>query len=87
MDYHNQSLKINRGIGDSSGEAVTLINIGDIYQAFGNYEEALNHYNQALNIYKENGEINGEATSLHGKGLCILIEVNISMPYTTLINR
>ncbi|MDT9273238.1 MAG: tetratricopeptide repeat protein [Limnospira sp. PMC 737.11] len=64
-------------MGDRSGEATTLNNIGGVYHALGNQTEALNYFNQALPIRREVGDRSGEATTL----------TNIGLVYNALGNR
>ncbi|AFY33322.1 CHAT domain-containing protein [Calothrix sp. PCC 7507] len=50
------ALAISRDIGDRSWEAVTLNNLGRVYQKQGQYSPALTSYQQALFINKELGD-------------------------------
>ncbi|AVH70349.1 TPR repeat-containing protein [Nostoc sp. 'Lobaria pulmonaria (5183) cyanobiont'] len=52
-----QALAISRDLGERSWEAVTLNNIGRIYQSQKKYSEALQSYQQALLINKELGDL------------------------------
>ncbi|MDT9196700.1 tetratricopeptide repeat protein [Limnospira sp. PMC 1042.18] len=69
LNYFNQALPIRREVGDRSGEATTLTNIGLVYNALGNRTEALNYYNQALSMRRDVGDRSGEATTLNNIGL------------------
>ncbi|OUL17900.1 CHAT domain-containing protein [Nostoc sp. 106C] len=51
-----QALATSRDLGDRYWEAVTLNNIGRIYQKQANYSQALQSYQQALLINKELGD-------------------------------
>jgi tetratricopeptide (TPR) repeat protein len=51
-DYHQQSLTIDREIGDRSGEGGSLCNLGNIYYSLGDHEKAINYYKQALTVLK-----------------------------------
>jgi len=68
LDYYNQALPISREVGDRSGEAATLNNIGSAYSALGQAQKALDYYNQALPISREVGDRGGEATTLTNIG-------------------
>lgn len=52
-----KALAISRELGERSWEAVTLNNIGRIYQSQRKYPEALQSYQQALLINKELGDL------------------------------
>ena len=52
---YNQSLKIEEELGDKSGIARTLHQLGMIHQDQGNYEEAVKKYNQSLKIERRTG--------------------------------
>ena len=68
LDYLQQSLLGFQKIGDRSGEAATLNNIGGIYRATGQPQKALEFYNQALPIRREIGDRSGEAATLNNIG-------------------
>src|SRR5918997_913210 len=44
LNYYNQALVVTRGVGDKTGEGVTLRNIGEVYLARGQYDQALENY-------------------------------------------
>ncbi|WP_443193740.1 tetratricopeptide repeat protein [Nostoc sp. UHCC 0926] len=52
-----KALAISRELGERSWEAVTLNNIGRVYQSQKKYPEALQSYQQALLINKELGDL------------------------------
>ena len=64
LNFYQQSLAIEREIGDRNGEAGSLNNLGNVYRLLGQCQEALNFYQQSLAIKREIGDCNGEATSL-----------------------
>jgi tetratricopeptide (TPR) repeat protein len=75
LNAHQQSLEIQREIGDRHREASSLMNLGNVYNSLGQYQEALNFYQQSLAIKREIGvaegtrsDRNGEATSLMNLG-------------------
>jgi len=59
-----QSLAIQREVGERPGEAVTLNNISQLYDAWGRYEEASKTLEQGLAIQREIGDRAGEAVTL-----------------------
>jgi tetratricopeptide (TPR) repeat protein len=68
VQYYNQSLPISHAVGDRIGEARTLNNIGDAYNALGEKQKALEYYNQSLPISRAVGIRYGEATTLNNIG-------------------
>ena len=50
-------------MGDRSGEATTLNNIGGVYSDIGKPQKALEYYEKALPIWQEVGDRSGEATT------------------------
>ena len=68
MNYHLQSLALERELGDRNGEAQDLNNIGIVYQSLRNYPEALDYYAQSLVIKREIGDRAGEAQTLGNIG-------------------
>jgi CHAT domain-containing protein len=64
LDYYNQALPLLRQLGDISGEATTLNNIGRVYDDLGDKQTALDHYNQALPLLRQVGDISREANTL-----------------------
>jgi CHAT domain-containing protein len=63
------ALEIYREIGDRSGEAGTLNNIGFMQKSLGNYPSALEYYQQSLAITQEIGDRAGEAQALNNIGI------------------
>jgi tetratricopeptide (TPR) repeat protein len=56
-------------VGDRSGTATTLNNIGSVYDSLGQREKALEFYNQALPIMEEVGDRSSTATTLNNIGM------------------
>ncbi|MDT9298605.1 MAG: tetratricopeptide repeat protein, partial [Arthrospira platensis PCC 7345] len=69
LTYYQQALTISREVRDRRGEATTLNNIGGVYGAIGEPQEALTYYQQALTIRREVRDRAGEATTLNNIGL------------------
>lgn len=61
--YHQQSLEISQSIGDRSGQASALINLGADYHSLGDRNQALSYYQQALEVSKaaNNNKLQSEA--------------------------
>ncbi len=55
-------------MGDRSGEAVTLSNIGAVYDALGEKQKALDYYQQALHLDRAVGDRSGEANTRNNIG-------------------
>ena len=68
MKYLEDSLKIAKEIGNKAGEAATLNNISQIYDARGDYDTALKYLEDSLKIAKEIGDKAGEAATLNNIG-------------------
>jgi CHAT domain-containing protein/Tfp pilus assembly protein PilF len=68
LEYYNQALPLYRAVGDRSGEAATLNNIGLVYNALGEKPKALEYYNQALPILRAVGNRSVEARTLNNIG-------------------
>ncbi|WP_286396727.1 CHAT domain-containing protein [Pseudanabaena mucicola] len=68
IEYLQQSLAIEKQIGDRNGEAAFLNDLGNAYKNFGQYQKAINLFQQSLAIYKQVGDLKGEAASLNNLG-------------------
>ncbi|MDF5739675.1 CHAT domain-containing protein, partial [Nostoc sp. S13] len=68
LDFYNQALPLFRAVGDRTGEARTLNNIGRVYSDLGEKQKALDFYNQALPLRRAVGDRNGEAVTLGNIG-------------------
>ncbi|MDE5123366.1 MAG: tetratricopeptide repeat protein, partial [Trichodesmium sp. St19_bin1] len=60
---------IRQEVGDRSGEATTLSNIGVVYRSIGKPQNALEYHEKALPIRQEVGDRSGEATTLNNIGV------------------
>jgi tetratricopeptide (TPR) repeat protein len=65
LPLYEQSLAIDREIGDKAGEGTTLNNISHIYKARGDYTTALKYLEQSLVLFREIGDKTGEGTLLN----------------------
>jgi tetratricopeptide (TPR) repeat protein len=69
LEYYERSLKIKEALGDRSGIAYSLGQIGTIHYLHGEYEKALGNYEQVLKISEELGDRSSVAISLHQIGM------------------
>jgi CHAT domain-containing protein/predicted negative regulator of RcsB-dependent stress response len=63
---YEEALPLYRAVGDRSGEAKTINNIGLVYSFLGEKQKALGYYNQALSLRRAAGDLSGEASTLSG---------------------
>ena len=68
LEYLEQSLQIQKKIGDVKGEGYTLNNIGEVYGSLGQYTKALEYYVQSLQIKRKIGDVNAEGLTLSNMG-------------------
>ncbi|MCW5207012.1 tetratricopeptide repeat protein, partial [Desulfobulbus sp. F5] len=69
LPLYEQSLAINRELGDKEGEGTTLNNISQIYHAQGDYTTALKYLEQSLVIHREVGNRAMEGVTLNNISL------------------
>jgi len=69
LNYYQRSLKISEEIGDKSGMADAIGNIGVIYAGQDDYPKALDYFQRGLKIYKQIGNIKGSATAIGSIGM------------------
>ena len=65
LKYYNQSIEIQRQIGNQKGAASTLNNIGAVYLSLGEMDKCIKSFNESLKIKEELGDIEGISTSLN----------------------
>jgi tetratricopeptide (TPR) repeat protein len=70
IELHEEALTINRGLGSSDGEAISLGNLGLCYAAFGQVDRAIELHERALAIDRDIGSREGQAADLGNLGLC-----------------
>ncbi len=68
LTYYEQALQ-EIDEEDDSDRATTLNNIGTIFKAMGQREEALEQYEQALRLQEEIGDRNGQSVTLNNLGM------------------
>jgi CHAT domain-containing protein/Tfp pilus assembly protein PilF len=66
---YEEALKLYREVGDSSGQAVSLRVLGQVYSDFGEKQKALDYYNQSLLLTRAVGDRSLEAGTLNNIGL------------------
>ena len=64
-----QALPLYRALGDKKQEAVTLSNIGVVYDDLGEKQKALDYYNQSLPLSRAVGNRTQEAVTLSNIGV------------------
>lgn len=68
LALYEQSLTIDKKIGDRKGEGATLNNLATTAHAKGDYDTALGYLEQSLAIMQQIGDIAGMATNLNNMG-------------------
>jgi len=68
IDYHQQSLKIKREVGDLSGTSHSLNNLGNAYYSLRDYQRAIDYFQQSLENKREIGDRHGEANTWFNLG-------------------
>jgi CHAT domain-containing protein/Tfp pilus assembly protein PilF len=68
IEFYQQSLAIQREIGNRNGFASSLMGLGNAYNFLGEYPKAIEFYQQSLAIQREIGNRNGFASSLMALG-------------------
>ncbi|OKH28630.1 hypothetical protein NIES2101_43620, partial [Calothrix sp. HK-06] len=63
-----EALKLYQQIGDKNWQAITLNNIGNVYNSLGDKQQALKFYNQSLPLRIEVGDKAGQAITLNNIG-------------------
>ncbi len=67
--YYAQALSTQREISDLQGQAITLINQGEIFRSAGNKQQAFDNYEQALPLLQQHPDARLESVLLHNMGL------------------
>jgi CHAT domain-containing protein len=68
VEKYNEALELYRSASDRNGEAITLNDMGVVYQSLGEMQKALEKYNQALQLRRAVGDRSGEAATLSNIG-------------------
>jgi len=64
IEFYEQALLINCGIGNRQGEANVQMNIGNACYNLGEFPRAIEFHEQALGIFREIGDQRGEGNVL-----------------------
>jgi tetratricopeptide (TPR) repeat protein len=68
IEFYQQSLAIERKIGNRKGEAYSYMGLGNVYYSLGEYQKAIEFHQQSLAIKREIGDRGGEASSYNNLG-------------------
>src|SRR5215813_10710755 len=68
IEKYHEALELYRRATDRNGEAVTLNDIGWVYQSLGEMQKALENFNEALPLRRAVGDRRGEAQTLNNIG-------------------
>lgn len=68
LRFYNEALLLRRQIGDKSGEAQTLTNIGAVHADLDNNPQALKFFNDVLPIHRAAGDKRAEGVTLNNIG-------------------
>src|SRR5207248_7560714 len=69
--YFEQALTIQQQIGDLSGQAMTLINQGELLRLRGEYQQARQNFEHSLSSLKERPDDQLQCILMHNMGLII----------------
>ncbi len=69
--YFEQALAIQQQIGDPTGQAMTLINQGELLRLRGEHQQARQNFEQSLSLLKENPDDQLQCILLHNMGLIV----------------
>ncbi|HEU4832988.1 MAG TPA: CHAT domain-containing tetratricopeptide repeat protein, partial [Pyrinomonadaceae bacterium] len=64
IEKYGEALRLMREAGDRRGEAMTLTNMGNVYNALSQPQKALEYINQALTVWRAIGDRHLEAITL-----------------------
>ncbi|HXD34595.1 MAG TPA: tetratricopeptide repeat protein [Pyrinomonadaceae bacterium] len=68
IESYEEVLPLYRVLGDRSGEAIALNNVGAVYDSLGESRKALDYYTQALSLRRTDGDRQGEVATLNHIG-------------------
>ena len=72
ITYYEQSLHIDKQVGDSHGMAQTYNNLGLVYKAKGEWDKAITYYEQSLQTKEQVGDSHGMAFTRTNIGILLL---------------
>ena len=64
IERYGEALRLMREVGDRRGEAMTLTNMGTVYNSLSDPQKALDHLDQALTVWRAIGDRHLEAITL-----------------------
>ncbi|GAB2510801.1 ATP-binding protein [Nocardia heshunensis] len=73
LQLHQRAATVANQLGDTSGEATALDNLGFVHMRLGNYSESTSLHAQALAIYRQVHNRLGEANALNNLGTMRLV--------------
>ena len=68
IDYHQESLKIFKELGERNGEASALTHIGQAYNSLGESQQAIEYFQKTLATFRQIRQRHNEAVALSGLG-------------------
>lgn len=68
LDYYERSFMLEEKMGNESGLARLMNNMGIVYKLQGDYSKAIDLYTQSLKLYEKIGNEKGMAGSIHSIG-------------------
>jgi tetratricopeptide (TPR) repeat protein len=69
LQHYEQALPLSRQVGDKRGQAVTLNNIGRVYDDLGDKAQALHYFEQALPLLRQVGDRWAESVTCFNIGM------------------
>src|SRR5687768_10838626 len=69
LEHYHTALNLQTKVGNWTRQAVTLANIGAVYDGLGEWQQALHYFQQALPIQQAVGDRVGLAVTLNNLGM------------------
>jgi Mg-chelatase subunit ChlD/HAMP domain-containing protein len=69
FENYKSALSLFSATGNTSGQAMSLNNLGNIYRSWKDFPNALKHYNKAIKLDKKGKNLNGTASRYTNLGL------------------
>jgi tetratricopeptide (TPR) repeat protein len=69
LEHYGTALHLYTAVGDRAGLAITLNNLGLVYDGLGDRQQALHYYQQALPIREEVGDRAGESVTRYNMAM------------------
>ena len=74
LDHYRTALHLYTEVSNRAGLAVTLNNIGSVYDGLGDRQQALHYYHQALPITEEVGDRAGESVTRYNLAMIYRVQ-------------